>query len=270
MILCIPPADGSDPSQVEMLEKGLSHHRVRHAVSMGVLSEGFTSHTFCEVFVGGRWRRLNYTTLGQNVLERNYLGLMIKVHTFKDLAEAKLAETWGTRYARGQRSELFPRNNPYRLLEVSDHFGRRARIHNPPVETEHRHLTIEKVYWADSKEAPQDVRDMPTLAAKEDGRLFLHGAEWFENAGDYLQYKLFMRRADRKFLLRAKGRPDVKCELSMGFVTRASQKVREMEVLIPAAEYARMARGVAYTLHAVNGKKGYPWKVSAGVTLTRE
>jgi hypothetical protein len=270
MILCIPPADGSDPAQVEMLN-GLTNHRVRSLVTTAVVGgEGFTSHTFCEAFVGGRWRRLNYTTLGQNVLERNYLGLMIKVHAFRDLSEAELAETWGARYVKGQRDEAFPRNNPYRLLAISDRFGKHAKLPNPPAEKEHTQITIGKVYWADSKDVHVDVRALPTYAAKGDGRLFLHGEEWFENAGDYLQYKLFMRRADRNFLLRAKGRPNVACQLSMGFVTRASQNLRELEVLIPAADFAKMARGVPYTLHPANAKKGYTWKVRDGLTVTRE
>src|SRR5205085_12334741 len=77
MILCIPLADGSDPAQVAMAEKGLTHHRVRRDAFYGVLAggNGFTSHTFCEVFVGGRWRRLNYGTLGQNILDPRNLGL---------------------------------------------------------------------------------------------------------------------------------------------------------------------------------------------------
>jgi len=108
------------------------------------------------------------------------------------------------------------------------------------------------------------------FAGKEDGRLFLHGEEWFENAGDYLQYKLFMRRADPNFVLRANGQPDVSCRLSLGFVTRSSAQLRELEGIIPAAEYAKMAKGVAYTLHPVNGKQGYVWKVRDSVTVTRE
>ena len=114
MILCIPPGDGTDAAQVALVEKGLTHHRVRRDAFYGVLgsSGGFTSHTFCEVFVGGRWRRLNYATLGQNVLEPNYLGLMIHVHTFRDLSEANLAATWGTRYATGRRDDVFPHGKP--------------------------------------------------------------------------------------------------------------------------------------------------------------
>lgn len=139
MILCIPLADGSDAAQVEMVEKGLTHHQVRHDASLGVRAGGnsFSSHTFCGVFVGGRWQRLNSTTLGQNVLERNYLGLMIKVHTFNDLSEANLAATWGTRYAKGLRDDVFKHSNPYCLLNVSDHFGKYASVPNPPAAKEH-------------------------------------------------------------------------------------------------------------------------------------
>src|SRR5262249_36071355 len=205
MILCIPMADGSDRAQVEMLDKGLTHHRVRHDACMGAISGGygFASHTFCEVFVGGRWRRLNYTTLGQNVLERNYLGLMIHVHTFRDLSEANLAVTWGTRYARGQRNAPLPHTNPYRLLEVSAHFGKSARVPNPPADKEHRQVTITKAYWPD-KDAPPEVREMEnrrvraelplieTGALGQGRRFYIHCKEWLEGAGDYLQYKLFM------------------------------------------------------------------------------
>jgi hypothetical protein len=268
MILCIPVADGSDPAQVEMLDR-LKNHRVRCEASMGVVSsEGFTSHTFCEVFVGGRWRRLNFTTLGQNVLERNYLGLMIKVHAFNDLSEARLAETWGTRYVKGQRDEFFPRNNPYRLLEVSDHFGKHANVPNPPADHEHRQLTVSKAYWAESQDAPESVRKLPTHAGKGDGRFFIHCDEWFKDTGD-AQYKLFMRRADRVLVLRAQGQPDVVCHVSYGFVTWVSQNLRELELIIPAADYARMAKGVGYTLHPVNSKRACEWKIRDGVTLTR-
>ena len=56
----------------------------------------------------------------------------------------------------------------------------------------------------------------------------------------------------------------------MNFHTDHSRNLCELEVVIPAAEYAKMAKDVAYTLHPANGKKGYEWKVGDGVTLTRE
>src|SRR5262249_51205133 len=81
MVLAIPVADPSDPAQVEVVLKKLRHHRVRAAIKQGLvrLGRSFSSHTFNEVYVGGRWRRLNYTKLGQNTLDANYLGLLIHV-----------------------------------------------------------------------------------------------------------------------------------------------------------------------------------------------
>ncbi len=68
------------------------------------------------------------------------------------------------------------------------------------------------------------VRDMKS-GAKPGGRCFwIHCREWLENAGDYRQYKRFMSRADKNFILRAEGRPDVPCHLSMSSVTWRSQQ----------------------------------------------
>jgi hypothetical protein len=219
--------------------------------------------------VGGRWRRLNYTTLGQNILEPNYLGLMIHVHTFKDLSEADLAATWGSRYARGQRDEAFPHSNPYRLLEVSDHFGKYANVPNPPAAKEHKRVTITRAYWPESKGAPAEVRELHWSKPAGSGRFFVHCQEWFEGAGEYLQYKLFLLRADPGLVLRAKGRPEVACRISKNFYTYASRKLCELEVIIPPAEYAKMAEGVEYTLQPANGKQEYRWEVGQGVMLTR-
>jgi RNA polymerase sigma factor (sigma-70 family) len=272
MILCIPLADASDPAQVELIEKGLTNHQVRQTACLGVLSAGssFASHTFCEVFVGGRWRRLNSSTLGQNILDRSCLGLMIHVHTFKDLSDANLAATWGTRYAKGQRDDVFAHSNPYRLMEVSDHFGKFAKVANPGGDKELKLVTIGKAYWPEGKDAPKEIRDLKWWKDPRSGQFFVHCEEWLEDAGDYLQYRLFMRRTDRQLVLRAKGQPDVACEITMNFYTYRTRNLCELEVIIPPAEYARMAKGVAYTLHPVNGKKGYQWKVRDGLTVKRE
>src|SRR5262249_7860529 len=67
IIVAIPVVDASDPEQVALAQKKLTHHRVRSAVTSGLQAagQGYTAHTFLEVFVGHRWRRLNYTKLGQ-------------------------------------------------------------------------------------------------------------------------------------------------------------------------------------------------------------
>lgn len=273
MILCIPLADGSDPAQLEMVDKGLTHNQVHRDAYLGVSAgaNSFSAHTFCEVFVGGRWRRLNYTTLGQNALDQNALGIMLKVHSFNDLSEANLAATWGTRYAKGLRDEVFQHSNPYRLLDVSDHFGKYARVSNPPAAAfDHEQITIDKAYWPESKGAPQMVRDIQS-AAQPGGRCFwIHCREWLDNAGGYLQYTRFMARVDNNFILRAEGRPDVLCRLSRSDVAGGSQKLRELEVVIPPEEYAKMAEDTAYTIHPVNAAQGYIWKVRDGLTILHD
>ena len=102
-----------------------------------------------------------------------------------------------------------------------------------------------------------------------DNQLMIHCDEWFPDR-DHLQYKVFMYRADPELVFRAKGRPDVKARVEMGFITNPSTGLREILVTIPSAEYAKMAKGTPYTLHPVNGKAGYAWKVKDGLTFTRE
>jgi hypothetical protein len=228
------------------------------------------------VFVGGRWRRLNYSVLGQNVLDPHCLGLMIHVHTFKDLSEANLADTWGTRHALGRRDKVFRHSNPYRLMELSDHFGTWAKVPNPPA-AELEHVTIGKVYWPGSSDVPAAVRALPAAGRTwmeqsprdGSGRLIFHGEEWLRDGGDYLQYKAFLWRADPAFVLRAKGRPGVRCRVGGWYVTQATTKLRELEVVIPKEEFEKMVKGVAYTIHPVNSKKGHTWKVRKGLTITR-
>jgi len=105
----------------------------------------------------------------------------------------------------------------------------------------------------------------------EDGatRLFIHGDEWWDDAGDYLQYRAFLRQADRDLVFRASGRPDVRARVGMGLFTHASRGKREVEVVIPKTEYAKIAKGVPYAIHPANAVSGYRWKVKDGLTLTR-
>jgi hypothetical protein len=272
IIICIPVVDPSDPDQVALVRRGLTHHRVRDAALLGLLAAGnsYTNHTFLEVFVGNRWRRLNYSKLGQNILDPSYLGLMVHVHTFNDLSEANLAPTWGARYGLGKRDGEFKHGNPYRTALLDDHFGKYAKVPNPPSK-EHKHITITRIYWAEAPDTPELLRRSAAGHSARDGavRLFIHGDEWWDNAGDYLQYRVFLQRVDRHLVFRAKGHPDVKGEVMQSFFTNASAKQREIEVAIPPAEYARMVKGVAYTLHPVNGVAGYAWKVKEGLTVTR-
>lgn len=267
----IPLVDASDPGQVDLVKNHLRHNQVRHTILTGLSAAGnsFANHTYLEVYVGHRWRRLNYTKLGQDVLDLRYFGLMVHVHTFNDLSEAGLAATWGTRYALGQRDDVFKHSNPYRTMSLDDHFGEYADVPNPPA-TEHKRLTIGKFYWADAKEAPQSVRASPTNAKPGSGRLYVHVEEWFDNAGDYLQYKPFLQKADGNLVLRVKGQPDIRCRVSGSFVAGGSDKLREFEVVIPPDQFARMAKEVAYTLHPAAPGKEYHWEVKGELRISRQ
>jgi hypothetical protein len=253
------------------VSRGLTHHQVRSTAIAGISAGGnsFAAHTFLEVFVGNRWRRLNYNALGQNVLDSGYLGLMVHVHTFHDLSEAGLAATWGARYGLRKRDGEFKHSNPYKAVAISDHFGRYAKVANPPAqEKEHKQITIDRAYWADAKDAPAQVRAIQKDAGQA-GRFWVHGLEWFGDVS-YVQYKQFMQRADKNFTLSADGHPGIHCRLSMSYVTDSNANVRDMEIVIAPEDFAKMAKRVRYSLRAVNGVKDYQWRVKEGVTLSLE
>jgi hypothetical protein len=267
----IPLVDASDPGQMKLAQNGLTHHRIRQTISNGLSAAGnsYASHTYLEVFVGHRWRRLNYTTLGQNVLDSRYFGLMIHVHTFNDLSEAGLAATWGERYALGKRDEVFRHSNPYRTMSINDHFGKYAEVPNVPA-PEHKRLTISKLYWADAKDAPETVRSAQNTAGPGNGRLFVHVEEWLDDAGDYIQYRPFLQKADGNFVLRAKGQPDLHCQASGLFITLKSGGIREFEIVIPPEDFSRMARDVAYTLQPAKPGNAYRWETKGELRITRQ
>ncbi len=218
--------------------------------------------------MGGRWVRLNYTTLGQNSLDANTMGLLTHVNTFNDLSEVPLAATWGKRYALGERDAVFRYGNPYRCEELSDHFGKYARVENP-LKREHRAITISRAYWADSADAP-DMIKQANLRSRNDGsgHLLLHGEEWFDEE-PWQQLKIFLQAAGKEFLFKAAGHPEVRGRITTGSFTGGSQNLREMEVLIPRNEYAKMEPGVEYTLTPRNEVAGYEWKTKGRVTIMK-
>ena len=136
IVLLIPLVDANDAAQLELVERGIRHHQVRAEALAGLrgIGAGWASHTFNEVFVGGRWRRLNYTRLGQPILDRGLFGLTTHILTVRDWADARMAQSVGRRQALGLRDAVFKTSNPYATLVVTDEFGVHAELPNPVVE----------------------------------------------------------------------------------------------------------------------------------------
>src|SRR5262249_49979801 len=131
VVLGLPCVDPSDPREIEMVKRGITHPGVRRIVLQAIEGQAgsWVNHTLNEVFVGGRWRRLNYDRLGQNILDAQYLGLMTHAATFGDWADGEMAKTWGVRQARGgPHDDVFGGPNPYSTLAVSDRFGVHAKV----------------------------------------------------------------------------------------------------------------------------------------------
>src|SRR5205085_4113628 len=52
MVLALPLVDATDPAQMSMVEKNLTHHRVRRTALLGLATaKGYSNHTFNEVLV---------------------------------------------------------------------------------------------------------------------------------------------------------------------------------------------------------------------------
>jgi beta-lactamase regulating signal transducer with metallopeptidase domain len=255
MVLAIPIVDGSDEQQVAMLQK-LRHHQVRKTALDGVsgLGNAFASHTFNEVYVGGRWHRLNYNRLGQSILDRHMFGLVTHIHTFNDLSEWGLQPTWGKWNATGRKTKVFAHNNPYATVAVTDQFGVHAKVPNPPVkETRLTHFTISKAYWFDSADRP---RSIPADSVEQDGsgHVLVHVDEKYD--GDFRRLYRIVRK---QFVLKAQGQSDVPALAERGYWGT------EFYLRIRPNDLTKVAKDVPYKLTATDST----WKIKPDVTIVK-
>ena len=255
MILAIPPVDGTDPEQVELLGNQISNVEVRRTLLNGQPGAGFASHTFNEVYVGGRWRRLNYGTLGQNSYGAGAMGMLTHVHTFHDLSDAGLTETWGWRYGRGERDETFRGSNPYRTTEISDRIGLHSKLElSAP---ERRQLaTIQRVYWFFSDERPEWI-SADSVPHDSDGHLLAHVDL---DSGDL---RTLYAGIDRGFELVADGLPTVRVQAERG------HWASECYLRIPADQMALMQPGVEYRLAPIEPLEDSGWRVATDVLIVK-
>src|SRR5262249_18725073 len=133
IVLVIPVIDANDADEVRMARR-LQNHQVRRAVvgaAKASVAGSWTSHTFNEVFVAGRGRRLNYEKLGQGTFGRDIFGVCTHVATFRDWVDARMPETIGKRETLQRYDDVFDNANPYSTIALRDEFGVHCTRANP-------------------------------------------------------------------------------------------------------------------------------------------
>ena len=128
LALTYPLIDRSDSMELAWLGR-LKQPRVKACLARSVqqLSGSWASHTLVEVYVGRRWRYLNFGKLGHSPLDGDYGGLLTRVLTVADWSEAGVAETVGLRQGLQRSDDVFGGTNPYSALELSERFGVHAK-----------------------------------------------------------------------------------------------------------------------------------------------
>lgn len=265
IVLCVPAIDTSDPREPFMLAH-LRNGRVRDAIEEATegLGESWTSHTFNEVFVGGRWRRLNFDRLGQNTLDPHCLGLMTHVATFSDWADGRMAETWGLRQARSPKDDAFGGTNPYSTIALSDRAGEHAprELATPTDEITER--TIDRLWWFDEHPAGVDMRlDDPATA----GHLVFHVKG--EPTDSRRRYKRFYEGVSKRFVLRADGHADVPANATRGYWLDPAKDLQHFYLRIEPDQFSAMALDVPYRLEVVDSEGTRRWRVADAVTIVR-
>lgn len=267
IVFCVPAFDPNDEAQARMFYSNIHHNRARETVRAALDGTGgFEDHFFNEVFVDHHWVRLNYSTLGQPILDAHYFGLLTHIYTCSDLSQVPLAQTWGMRffkYPAGQPK--LSSVNPYRLLSIQDHFGANAHLDNPeaPV-AELRTVTIIGLYPKGSAAIPSWVNQDTW---RESGPDFLIACrEWISGATHH-QMSGFKKRAGQEFLLSAPGHPDLKARLNSLTVSTGDGSFQAYGAQLVPEDRARLAPGVAYNIQPLNVSDAYRWVVAPGTTL---
>ena len=206
-ILTIPLVDANDERELRMVEQGITHHRLRERIlpALRRLRGSWASHTFNEVWVGGRWRRLNYHRLGQDIADPQLFGMITHVATFFDWADARMPETIGKRQTRGTTDDTFGFRNPYSTIALRDEFGAHCPLDNPAPEAVTAKVTA--VHWGDGERAPDFVREWFAKRGVFGLIARVEGPDSFD------QFQQLLERADLRVYLVADDKP----RLGVGF-----------------------------------------------------
>ena len=259
-ILTIPLVDANDAQELRLVERGITHHGLRRKIlpALQRLKGSWASHTFNEVWVGGRWRRLNYSRLGQDIVDANLFGMITHIATFHDWADARMPETIGKRQTMRHYDDVFGGPNPYSTISLRDEFGVHCKMENK--EPEPLNVNVTAVYWGDGKDAPKFVR------------------EWFQKRGmygliarvtgpsDLNEMSQFLANVDLRVFLKANDAPT----LGMGFEPGAQWWQGDHGwILVPfgAADKARHVTTKQYQFVCRNQGKASKWQIGDDVLV---
>ncbi len=263
-IVVVPLLDASDKSERALLD-GVTHPRMRKFLEAACDDRGdsWASHTFNEVFVAGRWRRLNYQKLGQNI-RGDSLGLMVHVNTFRDHAEAGLVK-WGIRAA-SDHTDRFGHSNPYSCEALSDRFGAHVALKAPPPDAEMKEAVVDRVYWYFDGEKSGRVK-MNLDDRESAGHLVMHVDT--SCLPSRAEIERVLERASHAFVLRANGQQDVPLAHERGGWIDVGSDLADLYLKIAPGDFPKMEKNVAYRLEAVESDGEYRFRVAPGVTITR-
>lgn len=222
------------------------------------LQGAWSSHTFNEVFVGGRWRRLNGDRLGQDVYDPGLFGVLTHVATFRDWADAHMPDTIGRRQTLRRYDDVFGGPNPYSTIALRDAFGPHCDLTNPePAPIAGR---VTGVAWGDGADAPEHIRawfakrGVFGLVAKVEG------------PASFDEVKQLLAASDLRVLLTAPGAPT----LGVGFEPGAfwwQQDHAMIVVPFGAGDRRDHVAGKRYAFVCRNQGGGAGWQVADGVDV---
>ncbi|MFO1076285.1 MAG: hypothetical protein U1E73_01000 [Planctomycetota bacterium] len=264
IVLCIPVVDAGDDDELRMLDRGITHRELRRDLLGAVrpLRNSWSSHSFNEVFVDGRWRRLNYGRLGQDIRDPDLFGLMVHVATFSDWADARMPETLGRRQTLRISDDAFGHANPYSTISLRDEFGPHCALPNP--EPAPYALRITDAQWGDAAAVAADVRKWFAdhgvfgLVVKVDG--VARGSELMR----------FLALADLSLQLLAEAAPPLNVGVDADNWWLRPDGRAFLVVPLGPADREKMRRGAPYRLVARNGEKNATWQVAESLRIARQ
>jgi hypothetical protein len=268
IVLLTPIVDSNDPQQLDLVRKNIRHNRVRATILQGlpITGDSFTNHTINEVYIGGNWMRLNYRHLGQPILDRHCLGLTVHTNTVNDWSEANYAATWGKRYGLNLRDEVSKTGNPYRAIDLSDHFGAQAKIDNPEVpDGAPKSAIVTRAYWLTDPNKPRSVVQ-PRDTSNAYLMLHLESAA-FDN--DWKVLKSFLTAAPKRFELKAAGQATVPATVTTGSYTNSGEDLFDICLKVAPRDVEQMAAGVDYQLSPPDDADGFHWSLKQPLTLAK-